>query len=411
MRIAVVNNFYPPRLGGSSHLSHALATQYRDRGHEVVVLSAAYGDEPEFAEYDGIPTYRLPALGMPAISAVRFDMTFANRPGLTRRLRSIFREHGTEVLHQHGQFFDLTWASGRAARDLDLPALLSIHTRLESPLPSYARTFRALDGLVVRPQLGHYRPQAVIMDKLMAAYVRDRYGQAVAGTVDIPVGVRVPEPMPEDPKLDFELLHEVVGLEHLPERYILSVGHVIPLRDRQDLVRALPHLEPRHADVPVVVVGGVFDHRYQHLAQELGQAGRVWSIGPQPRAVVMRLMRHASVIVQDLQGLGFGTASLEGLASGRPVMAAVSADNFPGHPLVSGEHCVLVPMADPTTTGRALSATIEMDLEERASMGKAGRVFVESAFTIEKVADAHEAALLHLLGRHASSSTPHVEGA
>ena len=44
MRIVVVNNFYPPRVGGSSHLSDALARGYAARGHEVLVVTAAYGD-------------------------------------------------------------------------------------------------------------------------------------------------------------------------------------------------------------------------------------------------------------------------------------------------------------------------------------------------------------------------------
>ncbi|MCW2757911.1 MAG: hypothetical protein JWO46_1657, partial [Nocardioidaceae bacterium] len=40
MRIAVVNNFFPPRPGGSSHLADHLARQYAARGHEVLVLTA-----------------------------------------------------------------------------------------------------------------------------------------------------------------------------------------------------------------------------------------------------------------------------------------------------------------------------------------------------------------------------------
>jgi glycosyltransferase involved in cell wall biosynthesis len=371
--------------------------QYCDRGHEVIVLSAEYGDQPDYGEYDGIPTYRLPALGMPSMSAVRFDMTFATRPGLTRRLRSILEEHRTEVLHQHGQFFDLTWASGRAADDLGLPALLSIHTRLESPLRGYDTAFRSLDRLVVRPQLRHYRPRAVIMDKLMAQYAAHRYGSALSATVNIPVGVQVPDPMPDDPELDFQLLHEVVGLETLPPRYILSVGHVIPLRDRLDLVRSLPHLDPEYADVPVIVVGGVFDHRYQELSRQMGVESRVWSIGAQPRAVVMRLMRHAGVITQDLMGLGFGTASLEGMASGRPVVATVDPDNFPEYPLVDRKNVLLAQVGDVEGIGRTISEALSMDAHEVASMSDAARDFIESHFTIDRVADAHEEVLLSMV--------------
>src|SRR5206468_3741651 len=40
VRIAVVNSFFPPRVGGSAHLSEALARGYAARGHEVLVLTA-----------------------------------------------------------------------------------------------------------------------------------------------------------------------------------------------------------------------------------------------------------------------------------------------------------------------------------------------------------------------------------
>ena len=41
MKIAVVNNFFPPRVGGSAHLSSSLATAYAAAGHDVRVLTAS----------------------------------------------------------------------------------------------------------------------------------------------------------------------------------------------------------------------------------------------------------------------------------------------------------------------------------------------------------------------------------
>ena len=67
-------------------------------------------------------------------------------------------------------------------------------------------------------------------------------------------------------------------------------------------------------------------------------ADRVWSIG-RYSATVMRLMRHASLISQDLMGLGFGTASLEGWPAERQCWPAVAADNFPDYPLADVRQC------------------------------------------------------------------------
>ena len=65
MRIAVVNSFFPPRVGGSAHLSEALARGYAARGHQVLVLTASYEDAPEREERDGLRIVRLPSATVP----------------------------------------------------------------------------------------------------------------------------------------------------------------------------------------------------------------------------------------------------------------------------------------------------------------------------------------------------------
>ena len=70
---------------------------------------------------------------------------------------------------------DLTWATGSYARRRGVPALLSVHTRLENPLASYRHGFRALDALVVAPRLRRYQPAMVVMDSYMQDYITERY--------------------------------------------------------------------------------------------------------------------------------------------------------------------------------------------------------------------------------------------
>ncbi len=92
MRIVVVNNFFPPRVGGSSHLSDALARGYARLGHEVLVVTAAYQDAPAEEERDGLRIVRLPSVTLPESRInVSFDLSFATRPGLRRRLAGAAR--------------------------------------------------------------------------------------------------------------------------------------------------------------------------------------------------------------------------------------------------------------------------------------------------------------------------------
>ena len=391
MRIAVVNNFFPPRVGGSSHLSHSLAVGYAAAGHEVIVLTASYGDEPAYEERDGLKIFRIQAVPMPATRlAISFDMAFTIRPSLSRTIAEHLDAFKPDVIHQHGQFFDLTWATGAWAARNKVPALLSVHTRLESPTPAYSRVFRLLDGTLVSPILRRYKPTFVVMDSQMHEYITTRYRKAVGGLVDIPVGVA---------DSDVTVGHVDVRARHnlaADTPIVLSIGHVIQMRDRLSLIEALPKLRERVPNAKVIIVGQVYVDRYQTRAQELGVADMVISVGPQPREQVAEYLAAATVESHDLQGYGLGTASLESMAVGVPVVAAVRHDNFVGIELISGENCFLVGQNDPAGLADALITSItEPELASR--VGRNGQQLVEKYFTMSAVLDAHLTALSDLV--------------
>ena len=123
MRIAVVNNFFPPRVGGSAHMSASLAAQFAEAGHEVLAITAAYADAPAEEERDGYRVVRLPAMKMPQVGlSIDFDMSFASlRPGNWRRLWKLLNEFKPDAIHLHGQFFDLSWLAGIYARRPEHP--------------------------------------------------------------------------------------------------------------------------------------------------------------------------------------------------------------------------------------------------------------------------------------------------
>lgn len=393
MRIAVVNNFFPPRVGGSSHLSHALASGYAAAGHDVVVITATYRDAPAFEERDGMRIFRLQAVPMPATRlAISFDMAFATRPSLPRRLAKILDSFHPDVIHQHGQFFDLTWASGAYARRHGVPTLLSIHTRLESPTPSYSAAFGGLDRTLVAPRLRRYRPRFVAMDVQMDAYIRRRYAPAVGSVVDIPVGVRL-EAVGGGDGGAVRRRHDIPADAPL----IVSLGHVIQMRDRVGLIEALPAVRARHPDAKVLVVGGVYFDRFETRAQELGVSDMVLSVGAVPREQVRDYLAAATVECHDLQGYGLGTASLEAMGAGVPVIAAVRPDNFGSVKLRDGTDCWLVRPGDPDQLAGALNRALD-DPAAAAEVGRAGKKLVVAHFTLEAVIERYLGALEDLVG-------------
>lgn len=394
MKIAVVNNFFPPRVGGSAHLSDALAKAYADAGHEVLVITAEYRGAPSEERRHGVRVVRLGAWTMPKLgTAIDFDIAFTLGPRNLRRLYRLLDDFGPDVVHQHGQFFDLTWMSGWWCRRRGVPALLSVHTRLESPSKGYGALFRVLDALLVRPVVSLWRPVFVVMDRLMDDYIRARYTRDAARTVAIPVGVHLPSTGGER-----RGGHQVRDRHQLGDApMILSLGHVIPLRDRVALVESLPFVVERYPSVKVVVVGAVHYSRFLERARELGVEDHLVITGAVPRDQVSAYLAAADVETHDLQGYGLGTASLEAMASGVPVVAAVRADNFPGIELRSGENIVLVDVNDPQQLADQLCELLE-DRERRTLIGKAQVDLVQEYFSIEAVARRHLDVLADLAG-------------
>lgn len=387
MRIAVVNNFYPPRVGGSAHLAESLARGYAERGHEVLVVTAAHREAPAEEIRDGVRVVRLPAARLPKTRlAVNFDLTFATRPSLPRRLRSLLGEFRPDVIHQHGQFFDLTWASGMWARRAGVPVLLSVHTRLESPLPVYDAVFRALDRAIVAPILRRYRPTHVVMDALMESYIARRYPRGASGTVPIGVGIDARWARSGDPAGIRERLG--VGSEPL----ILSLGHVIPLRDRVTLVEALPAVLARVPDAKLVVVGGVYYDVFLRRAAELGVADAVVTTGAVPKAEVPDYLAAADVECHSLQGIGFGTACLEAMAAGVPQVAAIAEDHFGEVKTLDRVHLHLVPAGDPAAVAERLVEVLG-DPDAARRMAAEARAIVDEHFAMDAVVAKHLTAL------------------
>jgi glycosyltransferase involved in cell wall biosynthesis len=392
MRIVVVNNFYPPRVGGSAHLSDSLAHGYARAGHDVLVVTAAYKDAPPDEQpEDRLRIVRLPSASVPETRlSVSFDLAFTLRPSLPRRLRDLLDGFSPDVIHQHGQFFDLTWATGLYAARRGIPTLLSVHTRLENPKAHYHGVFRWLDRLVVAPILRRYQPRVVVMDVQMDEYIKGRYRDCYAGLDYIPVGVDPTRLRGGDPAT----VRERLGVRNAP--LIVSLGHVIPLRDRLALVEALPKLLAEVPDARLVVVGHVYYDLFQRRAAELGVQDAVLSVGAVPKTDVPLYLAAADVEAHDLQGYGMGTATLESMAAGVPVVVAVRPDNFPGIALESGGNCVLVPVGDADALASALAALL-LDPDARASIGAGGQRLVDRHFTLDVVLNQHLQVLQRLV--------------
>ena len=111
----------------------------------------------------------------------------------------------------------------------------------------------------------------------------------------------------------------------LPQRYLLQVGTIEKRKNLELTVRALSALPP---DIHLVVVGRD-RHGYRRyvdrIADELGVTPRVHYYEGLPFSDLPLLNQGAEVIAYPSHYEGFGIPVLEGLESGRPVVAATGS--------------------------------------------------------------------------------------
>ena len=400
MRIAVVNNFFPPRVGGSAHMAASLAQQYARAGHDVLVVTAAYEHAPRTEERDGYRIVRLPAAKMPKIGlSIDFDLSFtALVPGNRRRLFRLLHEFQPDAIHLHGQFFDLSWLAGSYARRHRIPAMLTVHTLLVSENPLYGAVFRLLDAAVVRPILRRINPRYVLLDKLGVDYCARRYGVTARNSEQLPIPV-------DAEYFDRARIRDVraengIGAGPL----IVSLGHVIPLRDRLPLVEALPGILAEYPATKVLVAGRVYHDAFLRRADELGVRHALVVKGAVPREDVPSYFAAADIVTHDLNG-GCGTASLEAMLSGTATIASVAEDNYPGIDLRNGENVLLVPPDDPAAVASTVLGLLD-DPARRAEIARRQSALVRGGFALDVVAKEH----LRILEAQCSSTTSAATG-
>ena len=128
---------------------------------------------------------------------------------------------------------------------------------------------------------------------------------------------------------------------------ILSLGHVIPIRSRVPLVRALPYILKEFPDAIVLIVGEVYCDDFRRVADELGVSEHVVEAGAVAHAGVAGYLAAATVASHDLDGHMLGISTLETMAAGIPVFSRVRRDVFPGIDLDTWPDLQVVEHASP----------------------------------------------------------------
>jgi glycosyltransferase involved in cell wall biosynthesis len=382
----MLTNLFHPVATGSSTQVRGLSKALAAAGHHVIVITAHVDKQTApFEHLDGFDVYRVPALHLPKM-AISLNFPWLNWvlwPANLKRIEAIIRKHDIDVLHVHNHMFDMAFVGALLKRRLGLPLALTMHTVIKHANPAYDAVLRTADRVVLKSLVIDKVDRLICPDNNMRAYVEERFGRRDSSVVVY--GVDHPDRVTPEQQAD---LRKTYGLDGRP--LILSVGHVHAIRNRHELIRALPRVSAAFPDVLLLVVGGVFDDSAQRLAEELGVAGNVLFVGAQPRSSISAFLSVAHIEAHWLnQDEGTwaspGLASMEAMYAGLPVFTVAPEGIYGEGVLCDGVNIVLVKRNDVDTLAERLIELLG-NAGQRHEMGRAASETCERFFCWPRVA-------------------------
>jgi len=299
VRIAHVSDCYAPRTGGIESQVAALAQRQVAAGRDIRVITATPGRHVRSGidTVDGVPVHRITA-HLPADLPIH--------PRTRRAVVGVLRSDPVDIVHVHaGVISPFAWGAVRAARELGIPVLVTVHSvwgAMSSPV------FRASDALA---RWSSWGVTLSAVSTLAAQRVQRAVPQG-APVLVIPNGIDPEQWRVPRREVSAERMHVVTVMRLAPRKRALPWVRMVALA-RQGL--------HGQVDLTATVVGdGPMRERAQRLARSLGLADALEFTGRLDRAGVLQELGRADAYVQPSVKESFGLAALEARASGLPVI-------------------------------------------------------------------------------------------
>ena len=162
-----------------------------------------------------------------------------------------------------------------------------------------------------------------------------------------------------------------------------NVGHMTPHKGQGTLIEAIPKVLQEVPAARFVIVGeGALEPSLKGQARRLGVSDRITF--PGFRKDIPSFLSLFQVFVMPSHMEGLGTAILDALAMGLPVVAT-TAGGIP-EMVKDGKNGLLVPPGDPEALSRAIISLLE-DPKRARSLGRAGFDTVSREFSLERMVE------------------------
>jgi phosphatidylinositol alpha-1,6-mannosyltransferase len=333
---------------------------------------------------EGVTVYRLPAFRLPKIP-IAFNFPWLNytfTPANISRIGTIMDTHNPDILHLHNHMFDLGLSAAWIRRRTGRPLVTTLHTVIRHSSWFYNLFLYPADRLFLRRLVIDASDQILCPDVNIKQYALEAFGRS--DTIIIPYGVNLPEKTHPGREAELRALHRLGG-----KRIILSLGHVHEIRNRRDLISALPEILRVFPETVLLIVGQVSTNRPARLARSLGVEHAVIFTGPVPHQDIPVFLSMADLEAhwlnqEEPERTSLGVASLEAMLAGKAVISAANPDTYGTGILISGENIIFVKPGRPMDIARTIIGLLQDDAS-REAIGRRARDTIRENFSWQAV--------------------------
>jgi glycosyltransferase involved in cell wall biosynthesis len=365
--VLIFSWFYLPFVGGAELFVREIVSRLSSRYRFLVVTARLDRSLPRRETMDGADVFRVglgrgmdkftyPVLALRrALALERVDVVHAimvNASALAARWFRLFRKAPSILTLQDGDSEEY------------------VRRYLGPFFPLYPRLHRPFDRIHAISR--HLRDQAV------------RYGAEANRIAIVPNGVDTRSFSNQAaPASELAQLRERLDLSD--RRVVVSASRLALKNGIDDLLRAIPAIARRHHDAALLLVGdGEERPRLEKLANELQVKDRVRFVGGVAHRDVPKYLLLADVFVRPSLSEGLGTAFLEAMSCGVPIVGT----NVGGIPEFL-EHERTGLLCEPRSPASVADAVNRLLGDEtlRKGVAERGRALVERDYRWETVAD------------------------
>lgn len=296
LRVALVCDWFLPRMGGIELHLRDLALALRRRGVDARVVTTIPGP----AIVDDVPVHRLKAPLLPGAGV-------SLSPTIVGRIASLLRDEEFDLVHAHASVVSpVAYAGAIAGAQEGLPAVITFHSMLHHS----SLLLGATDALLAWSR----RITLTAVSSVVAA-------QAVRWMPSASIGV-----LPN--AIDVGFWRAEAHADRIGEVHFVAAMRLSRKKRPMALVRAFAQAVRFVAGAPAmrltIAGSGPEADAITRLAAELGIGDRVTLAGQLDRAALRALYAQADVFILPSERESFGLAALEARAAGLPVIAMLA---------------------------------------------------------------------------------------